>query len=50
MKKLLSSKNRVFISLVDPSETGKSQPIYSVLKNGTFQLKFGKIYFIIQHS
>ena len=50
MNKLISTKNRVFISLVGPSETGKSQLIYNWLKIGTFQQKFGKIYFFYQHS
>ena len=43
-------KYRVFISLVGPSETGKSQLIYNWLKIGTFQPKFDKIYFFYQHS
>ena len=47
---LISTKNRVFISLVGPSETGKSQLIYNWLKIGTFQPKFDKIYFFYQHS
>ena len=42
MNNLISTKNRVFISLVGPSETGKSQPIYNWLKIGTFQTKFDK--------
>ena len=50
MNKLLSTKNRVFISLVVPSETGKSQLIHKWLKIGTFQPKFDKIYFFYQHS
>ena len=50
MNKLISTKNRVFISLVGPSETGKSQLIYNWLKTGTFQPKFDKIYFFYQHS
>ena len=50
MNKLISTKNRVLISLVGPSETGKSQPIYNWLKIGTFQPKFDKIYFFYQHS
>ena len=50
MKKLISTKNRVFISLVGPSETRKSQPIYNWLKVGLFQSKFDKIYFFYQHS
>ena len=50
MNKLISTKNRVFISLVSPSQTGKSQRIYNWLKIGTFQTKFDKIYFFHQHS
>ena len=50
MNKLLSKKNRVSISLVDPSQTKKSQPIYNWLKIGTFQPKFDKIYIFYQHS
>ena len=50
MNKLNSTKSRVFISLVGPSETGKSQLIYNWLKIGTFQPKFDKIYFFYQHS
>ena len=50
MNKLISTKDRVFISLVGPSETGKSQLVYNWLKIGTFQPKFDKIYFFYQHS
>ena len=50
MNKLISTKNRVFISLVGPSETGKSKLIYNWLKIGTFQPEFDKIYFFNQHS
>ena len=50
INKLISTKNRVFISLVGPSGTGKLQPIYNWLKNGNFQPKFDKINFFYQHS
>ena len=50
MNMLISTKNRAFISLVGPSETGNSQLIYNWLKIGTFQPKFDKIYFFHQHS
>ena len=50
MNKLISTKNRVFISLVGPSETGKLQLIYNWLKSGTIQPKFDKIYFFCQLS
>ena len=50
MNKLISTKHRVFISLVGPSETEKSQLIYNWLKIGTVQPKFEKIYFFYQHS
>ena len=43
-------QNRVFHSLVGPSETGKLQLIYNWIKLGTFQPKFDKIYFFYQHS
>ena len=43
-------KQSSFISLVVPSETGKSQLLYNWLKIGTFQSKFDKIYFFHQHS
>ena len=49
MNKLFSTKYRLFISLVVPSETGKSQLIYNWLKIGTFQLKFDSFFFY-QHS
>ena len=50
MKTVISTKNRVFISLVGPSKTGKSQLLYNWLKIGTFQPKFDKKYFFYQHS
>ena len=50
MNKLVSTKNRVFISLVGPSETGKSQVIYNWLKTGTLQPRFDRNYFFKQHS
>ena len=50
MNKLISTKNRVFISLVGPSETGKLQFIYNWLKIGSFEQKFDKVYFFYQHS
>ena len=50
MNKLISTKNRVFFSLVGPSETGKLQFIYNWVKIGTFKPKFDKIYFFHQHS
>ena len=43
-------KNRVFLSMVSPSETAKSQHIHNWLRNGTFQPKFDKIYCFYQHS
>ena len=50
MNKLISTKYRVFISLVGLSETGKLQLIYNWLTIGTFQPRFDKIYFLCQHS
>ena len=50
MNKLISTKNRVFLSMVGPSETRTSQLIYIWLKIGTFQPNCDKIYFFYQHS
>ena len=50
MNNLISTKNRVLIWLVGPSEVGKTQLINNWLKSGTFQPKFDKIYFFNQHS
>ena len=50
MNKLTSTRNRVFISLVGLSETGKLQLIWNWIKIGTFQPKFEKIYFLNQNS
>ena len=37
------------MSMVGPSESGKTQLIYEWLTNGTFQPKFDKIYFFYQY-
>ena len=50
MNELISTENRLFFSLVGPSETRKSQLIYNWVKMGTFQPNFDKIYFFYQHS
>ena len=49
MNKLFSTKNRSFISLVGPSDSGKTYLIHECLKAGTFQPKFDKIHFFYQH-
>ena len=49
MNKLISTKNRIFISLVGPSDSGKKYLIHEWLKVGTFEPKFDKIYFFDQH-
>ena len=49
MNKLISTKNRIFISLLGPSGSGKTYLIHEWLKVGTFQPKFDKIYFFYQH-
>ena len=49
MNKIISTKKRVFISLVGPSGSGKSHPIFEWLKIGTFQPKFDKIFYFYQH-
>ena len=43
MNKLISTKERVFISLVGPSGSGKSHLIHDWLVFGTFQPEFDKI-------
>ena len=50
MNKVIATRNRVFISLFGPSETGKSQLFYNWLKLGIFQPKCEKILFFYQHS
>ena len=49
MNNLIFANNRVFISVVSPSVTEKSQLRHNWLKNGTFQRKFDKIYIFFQH-
>ena len=47
MNKIISTKERVFISLVGPSGFGKSHLIFELLKIGTFQPKFDKFFIFI---
>ena len=49
MNKLISTKNRIFVSLLGPSDSGKTYLINEWLKVGTFQTKFDKICFFYQH-
>ena len=49
MNKLISTKNRIFLALVGPSDSGKMYLKHEWLKVGTFQPKFEKIYFTYQH-
>ena len=49
MNKIISTKERVFISLVGPSGSGKSQLIHDWFVFGTFQPEFDKIYYFYQH-
>ena len=49
MNNLISTRNRIFLSLVGPSDSGKTYLIHEWLKGGTFQAKFDKIYFFYQH-
>ena len=44
MNKLISTKERVFISLVGPNGSVKTHLIFEWLKTGTFQPKFDKIF------
>ena len=49
MNMVISTKNRLFLTLLGPSETKNVQPIYKWSKNGSFQPKYDKIHFF-QHS
>ena len=49
MNKIISTKERIFISLVGPSGSGKSHLIHEWLTIGTFQPEFDKIYYLYQH-
>ena len=49
MNKIISTKNSIFISLVGPSDSGKTYLMHEWLKVGSFQPKFDKIYFFYQH-
>ena len=50
MNKLVSTKNRSFISLVGTSVSGKTYLIHEWLKVGTFPRKFYDNYFFYQFS
>ena len=49
MNKLISTKNRIFKSLVGPSDSGRTHLIHEWLKFETFQPKSDKIFFFYQH-
>ena len=49
MNKIISTKERVFISLVGPNGSGKSHLIFDWLKIRTFQPKFDKVFYFHQH-
>ena len=49
MNKLISTKNRIFISLVGPSDSDETYLIQEWFKVGTFQPKFDIICFFYQH-
>ena len=49
MNKLISTENRIFMSLVGPSASGKTYLVHEWLKVGTFQPKFDKKFFFHQH-
>ena len=49
MNKIISTKERNFISLVGPSGFGKLHHIFEWLKFGTFQTKFDKIFYFYLH-
>ena len=47
MNKIISTKERVSISLVGPSGSGKSHLVFEWFKIGTFQPKFDKIFLFL---
>ena len=47
MNKKFSTQERFFISLVGPSGFGQSQLVFDLLKIGTFEPKFDKMFFLI---
>ena len=49
MNKIISTKERIFISLVGPSGSGKPHLIRDWLSIGTFYPVFDKIYYFYQH-
>ena len=49
MNKVIFTKNRNFISLVGPSDSGKTYSIHEWLEVGSFQPEFVKICFLYQH-
>ena len=49
MKKIISTKERVFISLFGLSGSGKSHLIFQWLNIGTFQPKFDKMFYFYRH-
>ena len=48
MNKIISTKERVFVSLIGPSGSGKSHLIHDWLVFGTFQPEFDKTYYFYQ--
>lgn len=49
MNKVIPTDERVFMSLVGPSGSGKSQLVADMLSNGTFQPSYDKIIYFYQH-
>ena len=49
MNKIISSKERIFVSLVGPSGSEKSHLIHEWLTIGLFQPDFDTIYYFYQH-
>lgn len=49
MNKVIPSTDRMLMSLVGPSGSGKSELIHKMLLNGTFQPKFDKVFYFYQY-
>ena len=50
MNKIISTKDRLFMSIVGPSGCGKSHLIFDMLRSRTFFLDFDKVLYFFKHS
>ena len=50
MNKIIDTSTRLFLAVVGPSVSGKTELIFNFLKGRTFYLKFGKVFFLQRYS